>query len=264
MEGDVPIIRSLQRGIDILNSFTKDKQQMTLTEIAKDVNLTKSTTSRLLHTLEHNDFIEKDASTSKYRLGRQAYFIGHSASASMELKTIAEPVMKRLRDQTNETVNLYIRDDDARVCIQQFESRQSVRHMIKIGQQLPLSVGAGGKMLLSAEASSYQQKVIAAEALAEEQNLKEELALIKQLNYSVSIDERETGTAAASAGIYNRSGKLLAALSVSGPSQRFHPENDGKLKDTIQKSAEEISVRLGYKKIETQHKALFEEEEHIK
>lgn len=241
-----PIIRSVQRAIDILNCF--QEKELTLTEISNETGLAKSTTTRLLATLEENKFVEKDLTSGKYRLGKQLYFLGYRAGQSIELKEVAKKTMLRLRDQLKETVNLYIKDGEHRVCIQQYESLQSVKHMVQIGQRLPLTVGASGKVLLAYESRKFIEEMMEKQVM-----VKSKLALLSELNeitienYAISIEEREKGTSAAASPIFDINGEVIAALSVSGPAQRFNPKKIENLKTILVASALEISNNLGYK-----------------
>ncbi|MDQ0298045.1 DNA-binding IclR family transcriptional regulator [Salibacterium salarium] len=240
-------IRTLQRAIDILHCFQEEDRELTLTEISQKIELAKSTTTRLLSTLESNHFVEKNPITSKYRLGRQLYFIGHLAGQSIELRPVAEPTMKRLRNQTKETVNLYVLDGNYRACVQQYESTQSVKHMVSIGQKLPLTVGAGGKMLLAHQDKDFIDEVIAEQPIFHSKvDLKNELNTIVEEKFAVSVDEREMGTSAASSPVFDIDGNITAALSVSGPSSRFKPKELPELKTSLTAAAVEISNNLGY------------------
>ncbi|WP_246031689.1 IclR family transcriptional regulator [Salibacterium salarium] len=240
-------IRTLQRAIDILNCFHEEDRELTLTEISQKIELAKSTTTRLLSTLESNHFVEKNPMTAKYRLGRQLYFIGHVAGQSIELRPVAEPTMKRLRNQTKETVNLYVLDGNHRTCVQQYESTQSVKHMVSIGQKLPLTVGAGGKTLLAHQEKDYIENVMGEQPMIHSKvDLKNELNKIVEEKYAISVDEREAGTSAAASPVFDIDGNITAALSVSGPSSRFNPNELPELKTSLVAAAVEISNNLGY------------------
>ncbi|MBO1003258.1 IclR family transcriptional regulator [Pseudogracilibacillus auburnensis] len=247
MENNPQVIRSVQRAIDILQCFGKNSEELTLTEISNETGLAKSTTTRLLATLEENNFLEKEVTSGKYRLGRQLYFLGHAAGRSMELKEVSQPAMVRLRDQVKETVNLYVIEGEHRVCIQQFESLQSVKHMIQIGQKLPLTVGASGKVLLA-----YQPRKFIDDVMEIQRMVKSKSELLTELNqivmekYAESIEERELGTSAAAAPVFNINGEVIAALSISGPAQRFNPKKVTDLKTILVASALEISTNMGY------------------
>ncbi|MEI3607645.1 IclR family transcriptional regulator [Pseudogracilibacillus sp. SE30717A] len=247
MENNPQVIRSVQRAIDILHSFSEERAELTLTEISNETGLAKSTTTRLLATLEENKFVEKEATSGKYRLGRSLYFLGHAAGRSIELKEVAKGTMIRLRDQLKETVNLYVLEGENRVCIQQFESLQSVKHMIQIGQKLPLTVGASGKVLLAYESKEFIEEIMEKQVMVKSKTaLFSELNMITLEKYAESIEERETGTSAAAAPIFNIHGEVVAALSVSGPAQRFNPSKVAELKTILVASALEISNNMGY------------------
>lgn len=116
-------LRTVQRALDILSCFSEERQELTLTDISKEMNLAMSTTTRLLKALEMNHFVEKNQETMKYRLGQRLYLLGYIAGKSIKLRELAKPLMYTLRDETKETVNLYVLDHKSRVCIEQAEGR---------------------------------------------------------------------------------------------------------------------------------------------
>ncbi|SFI78772.1 IclR family transcriptional regulator [Thermoflavimicrobium dichotomicum] len=241
-------LRTVQRALDILYCFTVEEQELTLTEIANKINLAKSTTTRLLATLEQNDFILKDPNTLKYRLGQGLYYLGYIAGKSIKIREIAKPIMERLRDETRETVNLYILDKESRVCIEQCEGLQSIRHLVKIGEKLPLWAGAGGKVLLAYQSEAFQQQIFKQVPSKERlETLQKELPEIRLQQCASSIDEREVGSAAVAAPVFNINHEVTASLSVSGPTNRFTPEIINQLKELVKVNAMEISQKLGYR-----------------
>src|SRR5690625_1028253 len=106
MENNPQVIRSVQRAIDVLRSFGVGKEALTLTEISNETGLAKSTTTRILATLEENNFLEKDLASGKYNLGVQLYFLGHAAGRSIGLKDVSKDIMMRLRDTRVERENI--------------------------------------------------------------------------------------------------------------------------------------------------------------
>jgi len=240
-------LRTVQRALDILYCFTLEQQELSLTEIANKIQLAKSTTTRLLSTLEQNNFIVKDPDTLKYRLGQGLYYLGYIAGKSIEIKELAKPVMQRLRDETRETVNLYVLENDSRVCIEQCEGLQSVRHLVKIGEKLPLWAGAGGKVLLAYQSDDFQNRIFEQVPSRERlETLQRELPQIKSERCASSIDEREVGSAAVAAPIFHINHEVKACLSISGPTNRFTPETIDRLKQLVKRGAMAISEKLGY------------------
>ena len=136
--------------------------------------------------------------------------------------------MTRLRDGIGESVHLYVRQRDTRVCVAAVDGNYELRHFTEVGVPLPLSVGASGKLLLAfAEHETQRQelrrvaaKPISPRALSQEQ-LEMQLAQIAVSGWSTSFGEREEGLAAAAVPIRNHASEVVAALSVSGPTARL-------------------------------------------
>jgi IclR family KDG regulon transcriptional repressor len=248
---DTDSLRTVQRALDILGCFSLQETELSLTEIANKIALAKSTTTRLLTTLERNGLIIKNQETLKYKLGHKLYCLGHIAGKSMEIREVAYPIMKELRDETKETVNLYLLEDEYRVCIEQCEGLQSLRHLVKIGEKLPLWAGAGGKVLLAYQSEKFQEQIY--RLVTSEQRLaklKSELEIIRKEECAFSQDEREAGLSAIAAPIFGINGKVSACISISGPTQRFSLEVIYDLKIMLKQQASIISTNMGYTKRE--------------
>jgi IclR family KDG regulon transcriptional repressor len=95
-------VRSINRALQILKCFTWNERRFTLTEIAKKVDLPKSTTSRLLATLENEGFIRRDSGSNYYKLGYEIYFLGLIAKESLDLGQISRPIMEEIGQATKE------------------------------------------------------------------------------------------------------------------------------------------------------------------
>jgi IclR family KDG regulon transcriptional repressor len=245
---DTDSLRTVQRALDILNCFSLQETELSLTEIANKIALAKSTTTRLLATLELNGLITKNQETLKYKLGHKLYYLGYIAGKSIEIREFAYPIMKEIRDDTKETVNLYLLEDKYRVCIEQCEGLQSLRHLVKIGERLPLWAGAGGKVFLAYQSEEFQNEIFqlvdSKQRLAK---LKSELKTIREEGCASSQDEREVGSAAVAAPIFGIDGNVVACLSISGPTQRFTPEVINHLKMILKQKTLFISESIGYK-----------------
>jgi IclR family KDG regulon transcriptional repressor len=252
---DTDSLRTVQRALDILNCFSLQEPELSLTEIANRIALAKSTTTRLLATLEHNGLITKNKETLKYKLGHKLHYLGYIAGKSVDIREITYPIMKELRDYTKETVNLYLLEDKYRVCIEQCEGLQSLRHLVKIGERLPLWAGAGGKVLLAYQSEELQNEIF--QLVDSEQRLtklKSELKTIREEECASSQDEREVGLAAVAAPIFEIDGKVSACLSISGPTQRFTPEVIDHLKAILKQKTLIISESNGYIRKHLTHK----------
>lgn len=242
MDEQKSTVRAVERALDILLCFT-DAKELGLTEIASRISLHKSTVHRLLSTLETRGFVLRDANTDKYRLGFRLWELSANLGHSDDLPTVLLPEMERLRDLLEETISLYVRDGKERIRIQAVQSNQPVRRVAPIGARMPLSVGASSKVLVAYTDDSFIQELLQDPAwpdTIDRHSFLEQLEQIRQHGYSTSVEEREQGAAAIAAPIFNRSGKLVAALAVSGPANRLTEEQMEKFAAPIMEAAKRM------------------------
>ncbi|CAJ1001685.1 MULTISPECIES: IclR family transcriptional regulator [Brevibacillus] len=219
-------VRAVERALDILLCFT-DSTDLGLSEIASRLSLHKSTVHRLLATLENKGFLIRDAQTEKYRLGFRIWELSANLTHSDDPATVLLPEMERLRDLVGETISLYVRDGNERIRIQAVQSNQPIRRVAPIGARMPLFVGASSKVLVAYAEPEVLQAVLNdpnwPDSIDREAYL-EQLEQIRAQGFATSVEERELGAAAVAAPIFNRNGKLVAAIAASGPSNRLTPE----------------------------------------
>ena len=241
--GSQPSVRALERGLDILGCFHGASTPIPLTTIAGSVDLSLSTTLRILGTLERKGFITRDDSTKRYSLGPRLLGLASAAQRMNDLAAIALPFMQDLNTLHDETISLYIASGTQRVCIQRIDSTQTLRQVVSIGDILPLGVGSGGKVLtawLAVEDPNFDL-VTYAPTLS-----RASIEQIRQNGFATSFNERGEGIYGVAAPVRNHLGKVVAALSLSGPTARFHPEKLASLAVSIVDKAREISVAQGW------------------
>ena len=161
--------------------------------------------------------------------------------------------MVRLRDVVGESVHLYVRQRDRRICVSAVEGNYELRHFTQVGKPLPLSVGASGKVLLAfADPATQAQELrrVAREPLTPRAPTADELVAqleqIRQTDWSMSFGEREEGLAAAAVPIRNQAGTVHAALSISGPTARLTAERFEGLREDLTAAAAGISRAQGW------------------
>ncbi|RKP48790.1 IclR family transcriptional regulator [Cohnella endophytica] len=247
MEEEKRTVRAVERALDVLLCFAS-RHEWGLTEIAGRVGLHKSTVHRLLATLEDKGFVTRDAATDKYRLGLSVLELSAHLFRSDDPSVVLLPEMEKLRDEISETISLYVRDRSERVRIQAVQSMQAIRRVATVGARLPLSVGASSKVLLAFANDGDRETVLADPswpAQLDLQTFAKQLDEIVSTGYATSFEEREPGAAAVAAPIFNRSGKLVAALAVSGPSNRLTPDRMHEYAPAIIESAHRMGALLG-------------------
>ncbi|GAB7386866.1 IclR family transcriptional regulator [Bacillaceae bacterium] len=219
-------VRAVERALDILLCFI-EANELSLTEIAKRVSLNKSTVYRLLASLENKGFLLRNPETEKYRLGFRIWELSANLTHAGDPAVLFLPEMERLRDALGETVSLYVRDGKERIRVQAVESTHTIRRVAPIGVRLPLAVGASSKVLVAYADAATQEEILNDPNWPESvdrEKFREQLEQIRKLGYAMSVEEREAGTSAVAAPVFSRSGRLVAALAVSGPVSRLTPE----------------------------------------
>jgi len=174
-----------------------------LPDLVAATGLSRATAHRLAVALEVHGLVRRD-DEGRFTLGVRLIALGRRAAGAIPLADAALPVLAALRDETGESVQLYLRDGDRRVCVAALESPHGLRTIVPMGASLPLDVGSAGRILSTA---------VGAEAAPDPRRWVE------------SVGEREAGVASVSAGVLDAEGEPVAAVSVSGPIERTtrHP-----------------------------------------
>ncbi|MFC5702490.1 IclR family transcriptional regulator [Cohnella faecalis] len=247
MEEEKRTVRAVERALDVLLCFTA-KEEWGLTEISARIGLHKSTVHRLLATLEDKGFLIRDEATEKYRLGLRMLELSAHLTRSDDPAVMLLPEMEGLMNRLGETITLYVRDRTERVRIQAVQSTQAIRRVAPVGARLPLAVGASSKVLLAFADPAVRALVLTDPSwpsAVDRSGYEKQLDEIVAAGYATSIEEREPGAAAVAAPIFNRSGKLVAALSVSGPSNRLTYEVMKEHASYIMEAARRMGAMLG-------------------
>lgn len=164
-----------------------------LAELVDRTGLSRATAHRLAVALEAHAMLRR-LDDGRFALGLHLVALGRAAAEQYPLAAAARPAMTALRDTTGESVQLYVRDGDARVCVAAVESPHGLRTIVPVGAALPMDLGSAGRAL-SGEGT--------------------------RVGWLATVGEREAGVASVSAPVVGRDGAILAAVSVSGPIERL-------------------------------------------
>ncbi len=176
-----------------------------LSELVERTGLARATAHRLAVGLEVHRLLERDPD-GRWRPGPALAEMAHGHHDP--LLTAAEEVLPTLRDLTGESVQLYRREGDSRVCVAAAEPASGLRDTVPVGVRLPLTAGSGAKVLM---AWSEDPTAFDPDLLAE----------IRRRGWAQSVAEREKGVASVSAPVRGPDGSVVAAVSVSGPVDRI-------------------------------------------
>ena len=252
-------VRSVARAVSILEQFTLDRPELNLTEISNGIGLSKSTTHRLLSTLETTEMVEFEKKTGHYRLGLKTFRLGSVVSKSMELVKQADPLLWNLADETDETSFLLVADGNEALCLRRFDGTHHVRVLfLEAGKHSAFNCGAAQRVLLAHLPEWRWEEVVANHArrmtqysLVSRDELERDRREIRERGYSVSWEDVTMHACALGAPVRDSSGTVIAAVSVSGIVQRFSAERLPTLIRMIMEVGDELSRRLGYMLYET-------------
>jgi DNA-binding IclR family transcriptional regulator len=244
---------TLERGLRLLQFFAA-AGEATPAEAAKATGLSRSATYRIADRLRGWGFLEANPATEALRLGSEAVRLGMAALASLEVTRLAPPHLRRLADQTKETVNLAVVDGDEVVYIDKEEGTLAVKMSAQLGSRRPLHCTALGKAYLAALPPGELAARLAGLELArhtpatitDPAALAAELERVRRRGWAVDDEEVEEGVYCLGAAVRDHRRLAVAAISVAGPAYRVRAKatQTGAL---VAETAAAISRRLGHR-----------------
>jgi DNA-binding IclR family transcriptional regulator len=246
-------VQSVDRAISVMELLAR-RGWSGVTEIADELDIHKSTAYRLLTTLRDRGLVEQDAATEKYRLGFGVVVLASSVTAELDLIRCARPVCERLSRETEETVTVAVLDDDDAVVIHQNISRSSALSVDWTGRHTPLHATAAGKIFLHNMPDEQRRRLLkrplqrfTESTIVDPGTLQEHIREVADLGYAHTIEELEVGLNAVGAPICYADGRVVAAVSVSGPAFRMPVESLPRMGRQVRAAAEDISRCLGFR-----------------
>jgi IclR family KDG regulon transcriptional repressor len=248
-------VRSVDRAVRILTALGQEDGGLALKDLAAQADLPKATALRLLRTLGANGLVKQDRATSHYHLGPAVLTLAFSLLNGMELRQAALPHMRDLRDATGETVILAILDDEDLVQVERVESQQTLRTSTSIGKRVPAHCSSLGKALLAYSDPSVVDRILGTTVLTrytsttvtDPQQVRSELAQVRRSGVAYGDREYHEHIRGVSAPVFDASGVAVAAICVSGPTQRMPLSRMKALEQPVKQAAETISGELGWR-----------------
>ena len=248
-------IQTVGNALRLLEAFDGE-EELGVTELAKRLNLHKNNVFRLLATLEEKGYVEQNENEC-YRLGNSCLQLAHSFSRTRALTRLARVVLEGLAHETGETAHLGVLRDFEVVHLDGEQSQALVVTALRVGQRLPSHCSALGKVLLACSPPTtledYDLKVASRgisartdETIVDRDKLIEHLRRVAAQGWALDLEESGRGLACAAAPVHNGSGRMLAALSVSGPAFRLdRDELEGRIVPAVVNAANHLSRQLG-------------------
>lgn len=244
--------QSVRRAAAILRAFTESSPQLTVSEIARALDLHKSTVSRILATLADEGLVWQDARTGRYSLGLGLVELAGVALGQIDVRAAAFPYLDHLVREVQETVTVTVLRGNEAVTVAYMPSPHTVRHVSWIGRRIPLATTACGKVFLAAALASGQERstlglpssvTMGDPTLVPE--MAAELRIVQRRGFATEVEEFEPGGASIAAPIQDATRSVVAALAVSGPAERFGSDERLAAIPLLRHAANDIAIDLG-------------------
>lgn len=246
-------IQSVDRALSILECFTMERQELGVSELSRLLDLNKSTAFGLLSTLERRGYLQQNQENGKYSLGLKALDLATVRLAGFDFTRVAKPMLKALVDRLGETVHLAIYDHGEVVYVDKIESGNTIQIASYIGKRNPCYCTGVGKCLLAFQPESEVERVIArglvprtVKTISDPAAFRATLARIRAVDQSIDDEEFELGLVCVAAPIRDRTGAVLAAISVSSPTFRIGRDTIVEIARQVSEAAIAVSQALGY------------------
>src|SRR4051795_2379608 len=246
-------VQSVDRALQIIETLAEDDDGYRLSDLAVRTGLSTSTAHRLLTTLEKRRFVQFDSTCSKWHVGSQSFAVGATFTRRRNFVAQAIPYLRKLRDQTRETANLAVVDDESLMVLVRLESREITRALTKVGGRVAMVASGIGKAVLATYSDDDVSAIIhhhgmprlTEKSIVRPGDLFKELERVRRQGFAVDDEEACMGLRCIAAVIYNDCAEPLAAISVSGMTSRLTDERLPMLGQTVREVAAELTVALG-------------------
>jgi IclR family acetate operon transcriptional repressor len=263
MAGPKPknLVQTIERAASIFDILSQAPNGLSLGDLARKANLPKGTAHRLLSSMVYFDLIRQEPTLKTYHLGFKLVDLGNLLLSQIDLRSQAHPFLIQLSEKVQETVHLVVLDGDKALYVDKVDLHSKARGLqmvSRLGSRISLHCSSVGKVLLaymertdaSALISQSDLTKRTKKTLSDPDKLMQHLKMVRKNGYAIDDEENEEGIRCVAAPIRNGSGKVEAAMSISGPTTRITMERiKAELKMLVCETAKSISTQLGCKDI---------------
>jgi DNA-binding IclR family transcriptional regulator len=240
--------KSLRKMARVLDTFSRAKPSMTIAELSEATGLPKTTVHRIVASLREVGLLDQDGKRQGYRLGLKMFHYGSSVLASLDTPTRAHPHIAKLQQLTGEIIHFHMFDGSQMVCV---EREEMIASSLTTLQAAPTYCTSVGKAFLAFQDEELILRIAheglhayTANTITKLDGLIEELASIRAKGFAVDNEEIEIGVRCIGAPVRDSSGRVFAAVSVSGPSERMPDGRLAGLAPVVVQTANDISQAL--------------------
>lgn len=245
-------LSSVENALRILDSFNIDETEKGVTQIAKDLDLAKSTVSRLIKTLYSYGYLKKNKENQKYALGTKILYLYSSLMSEMEVVKEAHPILEELAQETSESIQLAELEGSNVIYTEQIKSSFPIQIFAHIGRVNPIHCTSSGRVLLAYQKVELIENILSDDlekfttsTITDVYKLKKELIKTRTLGYSYIENEFIDGIVSIAAPIKDYNNNVIAAVSLVGPTQRINTNKSKFFISKVVNAAKKISIEIG-------------------
>jgi DNA-binding IclR family transcriptional regulator len=244
--------RSVRRALDILELMLQRGEPITVAQIVTELSIPKSTAYELVRTLSESDYLAPSGRGSGLFLGRKLFELGMAYRGHVDLLKDGSRIAEQLRDETGETVQLSVLDNDLMMVLLKEEGVRPLRIISKVGSRVPVNWAAAGRLLVSDMDDKALAKLLSStvqpsptgRAATDVKKLITQIRKFRKQGYATELNETNEHAGCVAAPVIDVSGHCIAALSVVAPEQRLTRPNRDYLIERVMNAAENLSRRL--------------------
>ena len=254
---DPNTLRTLQRGLNVLEALATSPSGLTFSEVVERVELSTGTVNRLLQTLIGRGYVEQDKRSKTYRLGLQVLELQAANLAANQMAALARPRLRNLMLRSGRRAHLAVyRGGDHIVYIDRVDNPESIGRFVPAGRGGPLHATSLGKALLAFARPEVVEDYLAhsrreqltSRTIVDAEALRAELAAVRERGYAVEMEESTTGSFCVGAPVFDYTGEVVAAVSIAGTREEIIPKV-GLNSTMVMDEAATISELFGYRRI---------------
>ena len=243
--------KTLVKGLDVLEALAQSESSRGVSDLAREVGLTRSNVHRTLQTLCAAGYVRQDEATGEYECTMKIPKIAAAILGRVDMKRVAEPFMQALAAATQETVHLSVLDDTDVFYVHKIDSPQPVRAYSEISGRAPAYCVATGKALLAFQPNEALQGLgllvgHTPRTITSLEALRQELAQVRAQGFAINRGEWRETVGGLAAPIFDAAGRAVAAVGISGPTERLRPARIRQLTPDVLRTARRISEALGH------------------
>lgn len=238
-------VRAVERALDILKAFTPSDHQLTASELLKRVDLSRPTLYRLLRTLENSGFVMSSGDPQRFQLGPSVAYLAHVWGSGLDIATLAQPMLRRLWDETGETVSLMLHQGGYRICVAELPSPNPLSFKRGVGHRDHVTAGASGRAILAFTPAPESYLNQGGPHIDDPEEYLRGLERVRQQGYAVSQGELIKGAVAVAVPYFFGDDKVMGSLAVFGPSVRVDKARVGEFAAMLKEEAKKLSQALG-------------------